>query len=251
MTAINVITQRSRVAILTDTAGYGSDGVVQCFFAKCVAIPHLRAAVATRGSSLAGTLYATSLGAMFQTFDDMIADGKALEAIYDGAFHQLSRSGETEIDLFVSGWSERLNRPVSIATASSDRHGFEPWSIQQCEPIMAAPTVPEDMLIAAGFDLDRIGPETFDPVRHGVMLMQAQRRLTLYPTTGADTEPCCLVGGQAVLTEIRADGVSQRVIHRWPDRIGERMSPNETFAAAPAAPLNRQQRRALERQNRS
>tara|TARA_R110002020_G_scaffold5179_4_gene21916 strand:- start:2893 stop:3651 length:759 start_codon:yes stop_codon:yes gene_type:complete len=245
MTAINIIRQRYRVSILTDGAGYSPDGTLRGHLIKCMPIPHLRAAVATRGSGLLTALFASNFGYAATDFDHLVSIGGALaEQLYDQNFAAISGSTETELELYLGGWSESNNRPEAYVLCSDDRHGFEKWELHPIpEDVTAAPVPSGDDLLSAGFDLG-MDPADFDPVRHGLMLMEVQRRMKLPPSPYGND--CHIVGGFACLTEITKDGIGQRIIRKWRDKIGEPINP---FAATEdqIIPMNRQQRRAVER----
>ena len=49
-------------------------------------------------------------------------------------------------------------------------------------------------------------------------MLEIQRRLR------AD-DGNCYVGGNAVLTTVTCAGVTQRVVHRWPDKVGKPVKP--------------------------
>ena len=92
-------------------------------------------------------------------------------------------------------------------------------------------------------------------------MLTAQRHATT-PRPGTDGgEMGHVIGGQVVATELSADGISQRVIHAWPDKLGELIQPapiieemralpefgERHVGGTPIASMNRKQRRALAR----
>jgi hypothetical protein len=103
---------------------------------------------------------------------------------------------------------------------------------------------------------------SFDPLYHGVQIMECQRRQAYDTPWGAKGH---IVGGHILMTEIRPGSVTQRVIHQWSDKVGERIIPEplKRPARAPlartgvvslgvaATPLNRQQRRRAARATRA
>jgi hypothetical protein len=64
----------------------------------------------------------------------------------------------------------------------------------------------------ASFDV-----EAFDPVRDGIRIMEAQRVHIEPPPIGTGHPQ---VGGFIQHTEITADGIRTRIMHRWPDEVG-------------------------------
>lgn len=249
MTAINMICQRRRAFILTDGAGYDVNGVIRGFYSKTVTLPHLRAAVAVRGSIFGPALFATEWGARFTSFDDLVKGGGAVaEEVYDRMFTLLTAGGHVEIEIFLAGWSESRNRPETYWMASDDSLSriaadVPSWMFILAEPFQVAPMPTEDLLIQQGFDVDDI--ERLDPVTDGLKVMEAQRLSV--GTLSADSGPVSAVGGFASLTEIREDGVSQRIIRRWNDSIGEKIKPERVVMSDTITYMSRQQRRAAER----
>lgn len=254
MTAINLIRQRRRVCILTDGAGYDAQGVVHAFYQKAVPIAHLRAVVAVRGAAWAPAIFATEFGVRFITFDDLVAHGgEYAEEVYDRHFAILTASGHTEINLALAGWSESRNRPETYWLMSDDQSsnamlGVPAWEFVEADAFASAPMPEAEHLEEQGFDVDHI--ERVDPVVDGLKVMEAQRRFVGTLRAAGASQMTSAVGGFVTLTEIREDGISQRIIRRWNDRIGENISPEPEPAAETVIPMSRQQRRALERQQR-
>lgn len=255
MTAINVFRGRRRVVVMTDGAAYDRDGVVGGFGLKCAALPHLGAALATRGSMTALPFYAAILGSTFTTFDGLVARGAGtIEAIYDGRLYDFARSGESEIELILAGWSTARGRAESYAIASTVSEwgiaGAEPFQMQELPPATTAPTILEP-----GF-AERLGFrsyddfEWFDPVKHGLLIMEQQRRQRHHCTTAKDGGEHHIVGAFCLSTEIVEGQVLQRVLRRWPDMIGERIQPGEDreleLVTAGESPLRRQMRERRE-----
>jgi hypothetical protein len=90
--------------------------------------------------------------------------------------------------------------------------GKKPWILYPDDaPMLAAPQPSAEAIDAAGF----ICPEVsdFDPATHGVRLMDAQRRT--YPNK---------IGAFVQVTTVMKDGVESRIVHRWPNKIGEEVA---------------------------
>lgn len=236
MTAINIFRKKASVSMLVDGAGYDALGIYRQPVLKCIPIPHLRAAVATRGSEAATPLFA-SLLARFTSFDQALAEGAELiEDNFDDIQSVLKRSPEAECQIFLAGWSESKNAPESYVLTSffNPAQGLEPWEFHPLEEASAAPLPSPSAIAAAGLAITSV--ERFNPVIDGVKLMEAQRATRVHVTADERGDELCLVGAFAMLTTITAAGVEQRVIHRWADKIGERMNVT-------TANLNRHQRR--------
>lgn len=251
MTSIIMFRRRESASILTDAAAYDAEGIVKGFGIKCVPLPHLRAALATRGTSLMTSVLAANLGFAFQTFDDMVQNGGAAANEWFEQFSELITSGESEVQVFLAGWSETSDRPRTfiLQSMANNEYGLEPWVFHECEdPVFGAPLPDERDLEAQGLDLS-IDPSKVDPRRHGLQIMEAQRLMTLGTLTGGDGKEANIVGGFALLTEIDQSGVRQSVIHRWKqDEIGKRIDPHKVVTQpSTSSQMTRQQRRAFER----
>lgn len=249
MTAINVFRQYARLSIISDAAAYDREGYVLAMASKCFPIPHLRAAIATRGTCLVTALYAAQFGCRFQTFDEMVSRGSTFaEEVYDLNFAGIAASGEPEIDMVVCGFSESRGRPEVYMLSSTDRHGFEPWTlVEVADPVLAMPEPTAEHIDTMPFPSDA---ERIEPVKYGIHLLEGQRALKLPIAVDSDDASYHLVGGFALLTTITLDGVTQRIVHRWDeDEVGKRIEPqNRDLLAEPPAFANRQQRRAWDRE---
>jgi len=64
------------------------------------------------------------------------------------------------------------------------------------------------------------GQNAIDPAIDGLRIIQLQRA-HLIAGGGIDGE-FCAIGGFAQLTTVTADAMTSRVIHRWPDKVGDK-----------------------------
>lgn len=262
MTAINVIRQRDRILMFTDGACYSADGVLLALGAKVLPIVHMRAAIATRGSVIALPIYYLKLAMAFATFDEMVADGgRVVEAAYDENFHALTQSGESEVEIIIAGFSESRDQPETWVVSSCERGGLEPFVLTPAPAAIVAPGLDPSVIRARGFNSEADVLARFDPETDGVFYMEQQRLRPTNTTTGGDHGDRFIIGGFCQLTEITRRGISQRILKRWPDKIGEPIRPDRSLEivgaeghaergigdARPSGSLSRQQRRAAER----
>ena len=176
----------------------------------------------------------------------MRSGGALAERVYDEVLYALAQSQETEVDILLAGWSEERNRAESYMLSSSDMHGFDPWEFHEAPAVVAGPVPTDEALARVGIDVTQ-NPETVDPVSMGLKVFEAQRSMT-FPATTAGGEEFHLVGGAAVMTQITRDGITQKIIHKWDDEIGQPITPEPLRKIADTSQaLNRQQRRAMER----
>lgn len=153
-----------------------------------------------------------------QSFDELRDDiVSRLQACTATCGHLLDQCGlGPDFEIVVAGMSETAG-PSAYLVASHDRFG-EPWAVIDLSGLTVLPNDPElherALNIAAGRGADAI-----DPIKDGLAIMEAQRA---HPQlSNGDT---CYVGGFAQLTTIDATGVHSRVIHRWPDTVGEKVA---------------------------
>jgi hypothetical protein len=136
--------------------------------------------------------------------------------------------GHENVDLVVTGWSESEDRPTAFffsSETSSDR-------IFDVDEYIVSPEVSDEEdenLHQLGCELfNDIDIADFDPVDHGIPLMEAQRRTPIKHHLGGEL---FIVGGHVMVSEVTRDGISQKIIHQWPDEIGKPICP-EPFRAA-------------------
>lgn len=212
MSAINVLVQIDRVHLYTDAAIYQPDGELAGIGPKVRLMPHIHAAIAMRGAFLGLAPIAEELSAA-SSFDALragIVDClKKCAVSYAHLLNQCSAGPDFEV--VVAGMSETTG-PSAYLVASHSRYG-DPWSIVDLSGLSVTPAsdpVHQHVFaIAAGRDADQL-----DPVADGLAIMEVQRA----ERSGA------YVGGFAQLTTIDTECVQSRVIHRWPDKLGEKIA---------------------------
>jgi len=246
MTAINVFLRRDRAIMMTDAAMYTPQGVIVGFGQKAVAMPRQRAVIACRGAQKVTALLAMELSITYPSFDAMAENAEAdLRTYHEQHLMELAALGMQDINVVVAGWSDRINGPAGFYYDSTvDVFGM-------VDGFVGGPLINDEELdnlhsIECEIDVD-VAVADFDPIRHGIPFMEAQRRMRIEVSDIAD--PISIVGGHILLTDVTRDGVSQRVIHEWPDEVGAPIEP-VPFKATPPVGLSRQQRRAMEREAR-
>lgn len=248
MTAINAILQRHRGVLFTDGSIYTAQGTIVGFGDKAIAMPSLKAVIACRGNQKATGLLAMQFTVNYATYDDMIERvGDDLRDWHDDIVMHLGQYGFQDVEFVAVGWSDKQRRPVGFIYESKSgiSETFDEISLSPMPEIETLKA-----LALRGCNIAHV--DRLDPVKHGIQIMEAQRGMKIMISDLA--EEMHIVGGHIVATEITRDGISQRVIHRWVDEIGEPIQPSrdEPQPAAtttiPGLPMNRQQRRAAERE---
>jgi hypothetical protein len=222
MSAINVIVQETAVHLLTDGAAYQMDGTISAIGPKVALMPHLNCAVAFRGPAPARAILAELISVEAHTFDELRDSIGSLMQKAAGVFAPIFQQcgAGPDFEVVVAGWSG--DGPAAYMVASHGRHG-DPWEIIPLTGLCITPAnavIHERMLAALPNGLT---DDDVDPVVHGLAIMGIQRAY-LIENHGIDGR-FCAAAGFAQLTTVTAEAVTSRVIHRWPDKIGEPTMP--------------------------
>lgn len=113
-------------------------------------------------------------------------------------------------DVCVAGWSE-TNGPDAFVISNMDHPGVAPFVVYPIEGALVTPTNAEIDAYVQGIDV-------LDADCDGVAILELQRAYR------EPAWPWCRVGAFAQLTTVEMDRITTRIIHRWPDRIGERLA---------------------------
>lgn len=231
MSAVNVIVQRSAAYVMTDGLLYMEGEVASVNFCKCIPLKNARAAVAGFGPASFLYLAATVLDD-YPSFDAIVALGSTY---FDELFNQYLKQGKGDIGvaaLFLVGWKESENRPACYAIEFEAAGAKSEWVRNNnptareediCRaltelPTVAAPMPAADDLVSSGWPIG-IDPGSRDVELDLLHLIELQRRKVM-------DDGKYYVGGEALLTTIRVDSVSQRVVHRWgEDTVGQQIVP--------------------------
>jgi hypothetical protein len=216
MTAINIVQRSGEILVMSDGRGSDMQGGAPRSITKMAILPHIPLLVAVRGFSgvahLIVTRFATEGLGGFDAFLEFLP-GFAREIVSLICTHH--RTPDFPHELYAVGFSEMRGRLESHFLATSDAYasrGRGAYSLhKEDEPMVASPQPSEEAITAARFVCPTV--KKFDATDHGVKLMDAQRRT--YPD---------MIGGFVQLARVTREGISSRVIHRWPDEIGKRLA---------------------------
>jgi hypothetical protein len=226
MTAINTIRQSHAVHILSDGAFCNDQGTILEIGPNVFPLPHLSAAVALRGATHFLPFLVYRLCRDCTSFEELLSKvvRTALE-VYASFPMMLGTLGfgnvTPDFDLVVAGWSAKRNRPESyiVAAPRQQPQATPPWSLIDLPEILIAPSITELQIHAAQWSVPK-SAEAFNPAEDGLKLLQAQRARR--PTLNVEPKPH-YVGGFIQLTTISDAGVDTKILHRWPDKVGERL----------------------------
>ncbi len=217
MTALNAFVRGREAHILTDAAYLDTQGRLIFIGSKVRMLPHLNAVCVIRGESELDGAFTAMFGTAFTSFDALAKDFRtAIDNVLSS--HDKGRP-YAPVDVVVAGVSEFSRKP-ELWTAS---RGTPPEPVRYSRDRAYISPALGDAAAATleAQDLDPFSDE-FDPVMDGADLLEAQRVQVIQP---AGFPPCHIVGGFVQLTTISADGISTRVLRRWPDQVGQRIKP--------------------------
>lgn len=209
----------SAAHLLTDGAGFDSDGRPQLVLHKVHLIPHMGAAITARGPYAFFLLLQLVLGAEQGGFDDLVPN---LPTRADQALRMLaagvSAEGATmaadidQIDMALIGWSRARSRAEAYLIERRPDGRWEVTALDNggaCQYATPADQGLVDRLLAAGVDL---WAQEANPAEHGLAVMREQKR----SSAGLIDAPLAsFVGGFCQLTTITADLALSRILERW------------------------------------
>jgi hypothetical protein len=255
MTAINAVARDNAAYLLTDAALYDPNGIIQGFMSKVVTFPHLHLAMAVTGSVKATLELVAVLSKSATSFDTAIEGAPDLfRDLCQAGYFEMETEKASQVRLILVGWSG-AGRGEAYALSTMDEPNHPAFTLSK-GVIFTSPSPAHDDLRRAGIMTEEGGIHCrfADDVPELLGRMVDLQREMAWPVPGNPDQIKHIVGGHATLTAIDKNGISQRVVRRWTaDRIGEPIEPQEAprlvVNNAPS-PLNRQQRRALEREQR-
>jgi len=220
VTATNVLIQRNAAYLYADAAYYNADGAIQHITSKIVVLPHLSCAIAFRGAAVFKSLVTDVIGSSATSYDGLRSKiGPLLRdcaVIYKDNLERCETGNEIEV--LVAGISES-DGPSAYLVNSAGRYGAEPWAVQPVEGFTWLPNTPE--LVARAKGLLPLDADDVDPIAHGRMIMEMQRETpVLHEFSGVEMTT---VGGFIELVAVTRDQIVTRIIHGWPDEVGERV----------------------------
>lgn len=234
MTAIVVLPQEDGVIVLYDTAViYPATGEIMSFVDKVSPYPSWRMVVAQSG--LAGfadrlkVMMGNHISGMDQ-YEDLMRE-RAID-LHEQSSAMLG-ADMLEVGFCIAGWSGRREQWVALCASSYPKKTLnwetgelgvrEPWELEEVG--MWACNVPDrEHLQHAGLDPDDMPGEfqRLDAREFGLRMMFAARRASgPREPTEESRAPYYLCGGQIVLMRLSANGCTQDVVYRWPDKVGD------------------------------
>ncbi|TDR93807.1 hypothetical protein [Enterovirga rhinocerotis] len=226
MSAANIFLFSNAIVVWTDGALYRSDGTLSSVGPKVGLMPHLSAALVTRGPALAVPFLTHFLSVRFATFDELVAGfGKATRTaaeIYAEAFAICEHGADFEA--YVAGWPKDRPEPEVYRVSSLD---FD--DVQKLRSVTVAPGRP-DIIAQLEAEYGHLGHAGLSLPEVGLRLLELQRERIRREQVPGGPE-ICGIGGFAQVTTITRELAQTQILKRWPDRIGERMG--QEYEAVP------------------
>lgn len=223
MTAFIIGPYSDRVEILSDGAHYTPDGIVLGTAYKVYASDIVPLAVVGSGAVSDIALMADTILAAAAATGSVDAALKLLA----GALSGIGESPNLDTGLRIAiGAISEAEGPIcyvfsTFADPGSAIGAFELRRMPRVFAQGAAPT---------GADFASYGALSLESglERDAVFMFDAMRRQTMTNPANPHREPLHTVGGHIDLTVIRADGITTKRLHTWPDVVGEKITPGLT-----------------------
>jgi hypothetical protein len=171
---------------------------------------------------MAGPILALALSAAGETYDEMkefspLCVREAAEMHRENL--EMCAYGST-FAVFVAGLNAEGRGDAFMIC--NDQRLTEPFAVHPVGGLAMLPADPEILQDCANRLPPNINPQDLDPESHGLIILEAQRRFALANLDHRHHElKLSPVGGFAQLTSVTREGISTRVLHRWPDVRGQ------------------------------
>ncbi len=209
MTAINAWVTPTAAYLFSDAAFLDPKTLrVVGFATKIAYMPEYSAVMATSGNGLATSILAGAIAqhtlANFDHLIDNVSDifQRCVRLHHDKPFFEDCR-------LVIAGYSKRTDAPGLYCLQTVAGIGIKPFEITPCPAFINPYAADENDRQIADMDFDSERPS-----ESGLAIMRAQR------------VKFGVIGGWCQMTTVTRDGIETRVLERWPDKIGEKISPD-------------------------
>lgn len=227
MSALNCFLTPDSAHVFTDAAIYEPKNLkVAAFASKVTLLPQYNAVIGSTGRYYNLLLLSTAFAELeFDNFDHLASDFVPLVKRAVAKTNQIIPNGAEmwgEYTFGLAGWSPKQNAPAFFSVKGAAGNGQE---------VAAVPATKyySPSAVVEGFD-DSITRFKFDPERpgeSGLEIMRAQRLKKFPPlgNVGVKHHLYHAIGGFCQHTIVSRDGISVKVLERWPDKIGSTVMP--------------------------
>ena len=214
MTAASLFVTPGAAFVLADQASFHDDGTVLAIGSKVSISNRLHLAMTSAGAGYHGMR--TELHTWLDGFDrqdDVLAGLPDLTSRLLASMIAGTTTAEREanpipafLQFYVALWSDARDQPEAYIVGTAGGTFGSGYPVGRLAGVSQLVSPPVDL-----------GGDEFTPAKAG-QIVDAQRRTP-------DDRGIFRVGGGAELVEVRADGVTRRVVRKWPDRIGCKINP--------------------------
>jgi hypothetical protein len=222
MSALNVFLTPDAAHMFTDAAIYEPKNIkIAAFASKVTLLPQFNAAISATGRYSNLMLLSGFIAELeFDNFDHLASDFAQLVKRAVAKTNEIIPNGAEmwgEYTFGLAGWSPKQNAPAFFSVKNSVANGAAVPATKYYSPSAVFEGV-DDSITRFKFDPER-------PGESGLEIMGAQR-LKKFPILGGDKYSTYhAIGGFCQHTIVSRDGISVKVLERWPDKIGSTVMP--------------------------
>ena len=225
MTAHAFLTAKRHLIVASDGAICNLSGEILAIRSKVALVPEWSAVIAFRGYEVIAEslLYVTRHVGTFDEFVDEV--GPALRTVIDHAQDSSDDMSDAHGSVLFGGWSESRQIFESYRVGSREREVLdgdassftEPFTVSSLREAYAAPGPRQDLYaqFGIGAPCDTVEEEK----KYAARIICAAR-------AGQSPDDPYAIGGFVQVTFATRDAIETRIVHRWPDLIGERVDPS-------------------------
>jgi hypothetical protein len=222
MSLINTVRRPGHVLMISDGIGLGDDCRVASIAPKVVLLPLLNAVIGMRGNAMITTLLMAALAAdwqKFRTYDGfkagLVDHLRAIFSVVGSQWQQLQGADCLEMDVIVAGWSE-TSGPDSYLLRTVEGTPTPAWQIIDTGDVLLTPSNDEIFKADGGSLADQSRA-----ISDAELIAVAEKQRRYVESYGPNKIESSMVGGFLQSTKITEREISTRILHWWPDEIGE------------------------------
>jgi hypothetical protein len=226
MSALNVFLTADAAHVFTDAAVYEPKNLkVGAFANKVTILPQYNAVIGSTGRFVNITLLGIAFAELqYENFDHLADDFASVVKRAVARTNQIDPNNPDmwgdEFTFGLAGWSPAQNAPAFFVV-SAVGNGQELAAVpatKYCSP--SAAFEGDTSITGIKFDPER-------PGESGLEILKAQRLTKFSPlgNVGVKYSTYYAIGGFCQHTIVSRDGISVKVLERWPDQIGRTVMP--------------------------
>ena len=221
MSAFATLVRPDRAFLWTDGSVVDFEGALLEVRRKCFAVAGQRMVVTGRGPKHLPRIFAERLAEEGVTPDDLREHGEDITGRFFEEHEEfLASLPASATDLCIVAWSDvEATAIVALRTTEPADDGLHfTFGTEFCAPGLDVKGAKRLRLRLGPVPLDEVDPDLY-----GLTLVEAQRQVPGDEKLGLGG--IYVVGGHILQTEVSAAGVTEKIIHTWPDEIGKPIDP--------------------------